>query len=126
MSPINTFSKDQRLKSRKKLQQLFASKRAVFAPNVKLLYLVEEGKGPVKCGVGLSGRYFKKAVDRNRIKRLLRESYRVQKNSLKEYAENHQKEISIFILFTGKELPQYEKVYSAVGAALQKLTQALH
>lgn len=118
----NTFSKQQRLKSRKKLRQVFAARKAVFAENVKLLYLTEDAeKGFVKCGVGLSGRYFKKAVDRNRVKRLLRESYRLQQHELKEIAETKQKEISIFILYMGKELPEYEKLYQNVGVALQKL-----
>lgn len=120
--PRNTFSKQQRLKSRKKLQQVFAGRKAVFAENIKLLYLTGDAdKGFVKCGVGLSGRYFKKAVDRNRVKRLLREAYRLQQHQLNESAENNQKEISVFILYTGRELPQYEQLYQNVGVALQKL-----
>lgn len=121
MTP-NTFSKQQRLKSRKKLQQVFAGKKAVFADNVKLLYLTEDAStGFVKCGVGLSGRYFKKAVDRNRVKRLLREAYRQQQHPLNEFAETNQKEISLFILYTGRELPEYDQLYQNVGVALQKL-----
>ncbi|MFV0604900.1 MAG: ribonuclease P protein component [Niabella sp.] len=125
--PHNTFSKKQRLKSRKKLQQVFAAKQAVYAKQVKLVYLIEDTKNPgVKCGVGLSGRNFKKAVDRNRVKRLLREAYRVQQHELQEYAQNHQKEISIFFLYTGKELPQYEPAYNWVGDVLKKLIAGFH
>lgn len=124
MSAKNTFSKQQRLKSRKKLQQVFAARKAVFAENIKLLYMTEDAaEGFVKCGVGLSGRYFKKAVDRNRVKRLLREAYRLQQHDLKVFAKMNQKEISIFILYTGKVLPAYENIYNAVGLALQKLIE---
>ena len=123
---VNTFSKQQRLKSRKKLQQVFAAKNAVFADNVRLLYLTADAeKGLVKCGVGLSGRYFKKAVDRNRVKRLLREAYRLQQHELVEFSEKNQKENSIFILYTGKELPEYESIYKSVGVALQKLIKKM-
>lgn len=117
----NTFSKQQRLKSRKKLQEVFAARNVVFAENVKLLYLTQGGAGKVKCGVGLSGRYFKKAVDRNRIKRLLREAYRLQQHHLNDFALQHQQKIFVFILYTGKELPEYESIYKNVGVALQKL-----
>lgn len=124
-SPANTFSKNERLKSGKKLQQLFTARQSVHAGTVRLLYLAEEGSSLLKCGVGLSGRYFKKAVDRNRIKRLLREAYRLQQHDLKTFTEINQKDISIFILYTGKELPQYENIYNAVGVALQKLIKNL-
>lgn len=123
--PRNTFSKQQRLKSRKKLQQVFTGRKAVFAENIKLLYLAEEAdKGFVQCGVGLSGRYFKKAVDRNRVKRLLREAYRLQQHPLVEAAEKNSKQISVFILYTGKLLPQYNELYESVCVALQKLIQS--
>ncbi len=99
--PRNTFSKQQRLKSRKKLQQVFAGRKAVFAENIKVLYLAEDAdKGFVQCGVGLSGRYFKKAVDRNRVKRLLREAYRLQQHPLVQMAEKNNKHISVFIVYT--------------------------
>lgn len=123
--PRNTFSKQQRLKSRKKLQQVFAGRKAVFAENIKVLYLAEDAdKGFVQCGVGLSGRYFKKAVDRNRVKRLLREAYRLQQHPLVQVAEKNNKQISVFILYTGKQLPQYGQLFESVGIALQKLIQS--
>ena len=123
--PRNTFSKQQRLKSRKKLQQVFAGRKAVFAENIKVLYLAEDAdKGFVQCGVGLSGRYFKKAVDRNRVKRLLREAYRLQQHPLVQVAEKNNKQISVFILYTGKQLPQYDRLFESVGIALQKLIQS--
>lgn len=123
--PRNTFSKQQRLKSRKKLQQVFAGRKAVFAENIKVLYQAEDAdKGFVQCGVGLSGRYFKKAVDRNRVKRLLREAYRLQQHPLVQMAEKNNKQISVFILYTGKQLPQYDRLFESVGIALQKLIQS--
>lgn len=121
----NTYPKKQRLKSRKKLQQLFAAKKAVSCGTVKLLYFVEEADaGTVKCGVGLSGRYFKKAVDRNRIKRLLREAYRLQQHELNFRAHLLQKEVSVFILYTGKTMPDYSFIFEQVGCVLQKLLLA--
>ena len=66
------------------LNQLFAEGKSFSVFPVKVFYLPiqKEGKQMIKVGVGVSARNFKKAVDRNRIKRLLRECYRLNKLSL--------------------------------------------
>ncbi len=123
-APQNSFSKKQRLKSRKKLQQLFVAKKSVSAGSVKIMYFIEEGEpGIVKCGVGTSGRYFKKAVDRNRVKRLLREAFRLQQQELNLLVRTCKKEAAVFLLYTGQALPDYPTVYKNVEAALQKLLE---
>lgn len=117
-----TFSKSARLKSRKKLQQVFSKGRRLYAGPVKLLFLKEPAEKPeVHCGVGVSSRYFKKAVDRNRIKRLLREAYRLQQQPVKAMAARTNSNLSLFFLFTGRELPLYPDIYKQVGNVLKKL-----
>ncbi len=125
--PTHIFPKSQRLKSRKKLQQVFAEGKSVRTKDLRLVYLVEKKEIPdVKCGVGLTTRNFKHAVDRNRIKRLLREAYRLQQHDLKTQVANHPIVLSLFLLYTGRELPQYQDIYENVGVVLQKLQKALH
>ena len=122
----NTFPKKSRLKSRKKLQQLFTGGQKVVAGPIKVMFLVEDSEPVLKCGVGLSGRYFKKAVDRNRIKRLLREAYRLQQHSIQQFCLDKDKALLLFILYTGREIPTYQPLYENVGAALHKLLTHLH
>ncbi|SDC66356.1 ribonuclease P protein component [Niabella drilacis] len=123
----NTFPRQQRLKSRKKLQEVFSSGSRIHSGTIKLLYLAEAADKPdIQCGVGTSSRYFKKAADRNRIKRLLREAYRLQQQPVKMSAGQTQTHLSLFLLFTGKALPLYNDIYKQVGKALQKLENKLH
>ncbi len=84
---------------------------------------LDEGSNqPLQFGTGASKRNFKKAVDRNRIKRLIREAYRTQKLPLKQLISEQQKgSLQIFIIFTGKELPLFNHVKTKVAEVLERL-----
>jgi ribonuclease P protein component len=100
-----TFNKEERLKSRKLIQQLFAEGKSLNAFPIRLLYLPSDHDSPyrIQAGVTVSKRNFKKAVQRNRIKRLLREAYRKNKEIV--YAsENTKKHIFMFIYQGNTEL----------------------
>ncbi len=60
----------------------------------------------IKAGVGVNKRNFKNAVHRNRIKRLLREAYRLNKLPLQNHLLQHQKGVMVFFLYIDKTLPQ--------------------
>ena len=73
-----TYNKEERLKKKKLISQLFNEGKSITIFPVKLVYLETEHEGhyKVQAGVSVAKRNFKKAVDRNKIKRLLREAYR--------------------------------------------------
>lgn len=75
----------------------------------------------LQFGVGVSKRYFKKAVDRNRIKRLSREAYRTQCASLRGQLTQRRIPLDVFVIFTGKTLPQFGECKAAMQQALEKL-----
>jgi len=90
------------------------------------MYLeIENHISPLQAGFTVSTRHFKKAVDRTRIRRLMRESYRLQKNNLlNELQENH-KSLTIFFIYTGNQLPEYKEVFEKTGSALQRLEKII-
>jgi ribonuclease P protein component len=67
----------------------------------------------------------KKAVHRNRIKRLLREAWRLQKNGLAVQLEAAQKKLAVFIIYTNSELPQYPLLFEKTGLAIQRITEKM-
>jgi len=81
-----TFNKQEKLKSKKLIEQLFADGKSVSSYPLKLLYLKtgHTSNYMFQAGVSVSKRKFKSAVDRNRIKRLLREAFRKQKHIIYE------------------------------------------
>ena len=82
-----TYPKHEKLKSRKTIDLLFSEGKSVARFPLRLAFvkvLEEESEGKIKFGVSVSKKYFKKATDRNYFKRLLRESYRLNKHLLTE------------------------------------------
>ena len=88
--------------------------------------LNDEQDNIIKTGVGVSSRHFKKAVQRNRIKRLLREAYRLEKQPLHLYLNNNKKQLALFLLFIDKELPQYILLKEKMKLCLQRLIKELN
>ncbi len=121
-----TLGKNERLRSRKQIELLFSEgKKFVVAP-FRIFFVFTENKAEARSsnlqfGIGVSTRNFKRAVDRNRIKRLCREAWRQQKNELKEYLTGSDHQLNVFIIYSGKDLPEYNLVFEKMGIALKKL-----
>jgi ribonuclease P protein component len=120
-----TLGNNERLKSRKQIEHLFKTAKSFNAGMIKVFHQLHETDAqaltPLQFGVGVGTRYFKHAVDRNRIKRFTREAYRLQKNELKQALTAKEKQLNIFFVFTGREVPSYEIMMETVNIALSKL-----
>jgi len=123
-----TLGKTERVKKRKVIEQLFSAGKTFSVYPLRAYYLFssqqsEEGNegSPLQFGAGVSKRHFKKAVHRNRIKRLLRETYRLQKLPLQNCITEKKNCLYVFVIFTGKELPLFEALKPIMANLLARL-----
>lgn len=115
--------KAERLKSRKQIDALFAEGKsfAVFPIRVTYRFFANGQNSGLQIGVSASKRNFKKAVERNRIKRLLREAYRLQKEELQTRVKAAGKHGTVFFLYTDKTIASFDTVKTAMAKCLKKL-----
>jgi len=113
-----SFPKSEKLKSRKTIELLFEEGKSYTKFPIKVFFLPIENTENTKAGFAVPKRNFKNAVDRNRIKRQLREAYRLQKHLLN--SENGLK-FAIFFLYIGKEKLPYSKIETAMESLIKKL-----
>jgi ribonuclease P protein component len=150
-----TLGKKERLKSRKQIEQLFKEGKSFSIFPFKILYIISpsivsplpapsagnafegksdprlptpsvaEGDARLLFGVAVGNRNFKKAVDRNRIKRLTREAYRLQKLSLEQKVALANKQLNIFFIYIGKELPDHLLAKEKTALILNRLIKVV-
>jgi ribonuclease P protein component len=128
MPKIFTYQKKDKLKSRKQTQNLFSNGKAIGVFPIKLIYTVEQvdTEGILQAGVGAPTRTFRKAVQRNRVKRLLREAYRLEKPTfLAQFSLEH-KRVNLFFLYGNAEILTQAEIQDKVRSALALLAQKLN
>jgi ribonuclease P protein component len=124
---IFSYNKKEKLKSKKQLDKIFATGKSFTVFPLKIIYnLVDEQDNIIKTGVGVSSRFFKKAVHRNRIKRLLREAYRTEKQPLHIYLNNKQKRLNVFLLFVDRSMPAYSLIKEKMKLCIERIIQELN
>jgi ribonuclease P protein component len=122
-----TLAKNERLKSRKQIEHLFneGEKFSVNPFRIFYSFTTDNSQLTTQFGAGVSSKNFKKAVDRNRIKRLTREAWRTQNIQLKETLKKSGKQLNVFFIYTGKEIPDFTTVKDKLAVALKKLLQKI-
>ena len=119
--PIHSLGKEERLKSRKQIDSLFESGKKITVFPFRLMYQRQGDGFDLKAGFTVSSRNFPRAVDRNRIKRLTREAYRLQKLPLREVLLKNKQRVHLFFIYTGRDIPDSVQVNKSILLLLEKL-----
>jgi ribonuclease P protein component len=119
-----TLNKKDRLKSYSKIRELFDHGVKLRLHPLTLIYLFEEGKAAdgvsMKMGVAVGAKHFKKAVQRNLLKRRIKEAYRIQNADLKESILPTSFNMSLFFIYADHAVSDYALISSSVKKLLDK------
>ena len=123
-----TLGKEERLHSRKIIEQLFKEGKVftTFPLRVIWKFSPEPHGNSLRAGITVSTKYFKKAVDRNRIRRLMKEAYRLQKYTLQTSLDERNLQLVIFIIYVGKEVPEYDLIVEKIAFVINKLQKIIN
>lgn len=123
-----TFDKSQHLCGETTISQLFREGKAFLVFPLRVVYRIEERKkddrrATVRVLTSVPKKQFKHAVDRNRFKRLIRESYRLQKSELIEIL--NAKDLVMDVTFTAihNQLPKFDYLKTRMGKVIHTLTE---
>lgn len=114
----------EKLKSKKIIDLLFTEGKSVSKYPLRLVYVAHdfEEDVPLKMGVSVSKKYFKKAVDRNYFKRILRECYRLNKQFL---IENLQTKYCIMFFYQTNEKLSYHEINEKTIQLFEKFIKSV-
>lgn len=123
----NTFHKQERLTGLKVFEELMSKGSSFFAHPFRIIWMpsTEEQEFPVRIAFAVPKRNFKSAVKRNRVKRLLREAYRLHKSDLYAALDKKSVKIVVMLVYTHKELPVYAEAEGKIILSLQRLIKAI-
>ncbi|MBI3500886.1 MAG: ribonuclease P protein component [Bacteroidetes bacterium] len=122
-----TFKKNERLVNKQTLEEIFSSGKNISADSFRLLWISKPQTtiSPVEVVISVPKKSFSKSVQRNRIKRRIREAYRKNKHSLYEFLEKKNLSIALMIIYSAKEELAYKEIEQKMIVSLQKLIEKL-
>lgn len=120
-----TYPKNERLKSKTTIGLLFSDGKSVSKYPLRLVYrqAAENSEEQTKIGVSVSKKYFKRAVDRNYFKRVLRETYRLNKHLLLDNLDGN---YSIMLFYQTKDKLSYEEINTKMIQLFEKFTAQIN
>lgn len=124
--PSFTFKKEEKLKRRKVIQGLFKEGQSFGQYPLRLVWMEvteREGTFPVQFTASVPKKRYKKAVDRNKLKRKIREAYRLHKHKLYRVFEGEDKQYAFMVIYVAKEQESFAKIEWAMKKMIRRFTR---
>ena len=122
---LNRFPKSVRLHFRKEIDELFSSGKSIKAFPIRAIYkFMPLSDVSVQVAMSVPKRYIKLAVNRNRIKRQMREIFRLNCHQTMQHFTSKGKRVQVMLIYTGKESPEYAVLETKIILILQRLQEA--
>jgi len=120
------FRKNEKLTSEKEIDRLFKSGKSSFMYPIKIIFITSTNQLP-ECKVLMTApkRYLKKAVDRNLVKRRLRESYRLNAKDLKNILIKKDISVSIAFIYVSSKIIEYVDIEAIMIKQIAKIISIL-
>jgi ribonuclease P protein component len=117
-----TLCRAERLTLKKRIEELMSQGQAIKVAGMTLILKPMElpTTFPAQVMFSASKRNYKRAHDRNRIKRLMREGYRKQKHIVYSFLERHQTQCALLFIFTGRQLPDQAYVHGKIYGLMKR------
>ena len=117
-----SFHKGERLGSKKSISNLFKSGKSVVAYPLRIIYLQSENLAyPAAVVISVPKRLFRRAVDRNLLKRRIREAYRLNKPEFYSNLRSADVSIKLVIQYQQKEIKNFSMIQSGLKKGLDKV-----
>jgi len=127
----NTFTKEERLSGKTEIDRLFEEGQSFIAYPIRVVFSKSERKisaekeGVISILICVPKKKFKRAVKRNRVKRLIKEAYRLNKKTLYEKVSLQSDSYSIAFLYLSDEIKTYKDIESSMQKALNILLEKI-
>jgi ribonuclease P protein component len=121
----NNYSKNEKLKSKKDIEYLFKKGKSINAFPIRVIHVKKnEPKSiPINAGVTVSKKNIKLAVNRNLLKRRIREAYRINNSELKKHLTSNNLEIDLMFIYSSKEILSFQKIEEKIKILLTRLSE---
>ncbi len=118
--------KEERLSGKKQIEALFQEGKTFFCSPLRIVWIRRarvSGGSPARMTVAVSRKNFKRAVDRNLVKRRIREAYRKNRATLTGWLEKNNLALDMVFIYTSSQIPAYRDIEEKIMVTLQKIIE---
>ena len=117
------FPKKQKIRSHEAIERLFANGKSISESPIRVICNFEENNDNIslKAVIVVSKKRVKLAVDRNIIKRRIKEAYRIQKRQLELALERNNQQLNLAIIYQEEDIKDYKLLEQKINLLLTRL-----